>query len=96
MGQQGARGLASAGKTAAEGAGEASQGTHVAQAAGGQKQMSGEERVAASVRHQTVTRGGAAGEGSEHEWGSWGNASTIGEGASARSAEGRASASTIA
>ena len=37
----------------------------------------------------------AAEEGREHEGGSQGNASTIGEGARARSAEGRASASTI-
>ena len=50
---------------------------------------------AGSGRRLTETGAGAVGGGSEHEGGSRGNASTIGKGASARSAEGRASASTI-
>ena len=50
------------------------------------------ERAGVNGRRQTETREGAAGEGSGHEGER--NASTIGEGASARSAEGEASAST--
>ena len=51
------------------------------------------ERAGVNGRRQTETREGAAGGGSEPE--EERNASTIGEGASARSAEGAASASTI-
>ena len=53
------------------------------------------ERAGVSGRHQRETREEAAGGASEHEGGRWGNASTIGEGADARIAEGRASASTL-
>ena len=93
-GQQGGAGLASAGKAAAGRAGEASRGSRVAHAAAGQGR-SKEERGATSGRRQRETRGRAAEEGSEREWGSPGDASTIGKGTSARRAEGRASASTI-
>ena len=61
----------------------------------GGKGRSREERAAISGRRQTETREEAAGEGSEHEGGSRGNASTIGKEAGARSAEGRASASML-
>ena len=81
---------------------EADQGTRVVHAAAGRGRSREEiqERAAASGRRQTETREGTAGqrsehERSEHEGGSRGSASTIGKGADARSAEGRASASTI-
>ena len=95
MVQQGMRGVAAdAGRAVAEGAGKAGRSTLMAQAAGGRPWVK-VERASVSGRRQTETREGAAGEGSEHEGGSRGNASTIGKGASARSAEGRASASTL-
>ena len=57
--------------------------------------MSREKRAAVSGRRQTETREEAAGVESEHEGASRGNVSTIGEEESARSAEGRKSASII-
>ena len=75
-------------------AGEADQGTRVVQAAAGRRR-SREERAAVSGRRQMGTTEEAAEEGSEHEGASRGIVSTTGNGAGARSAEGRASASTI-
>ena len=86
--------LASAGRAAAEGVGEASLVAAVAHTAAGQR-ISRVERVARSGRLQTETREEAAKRRSKQEEGSRGNVSTIEEKASAGSAEGRASASTI-
>ena len=91
--QQGETRGAAAGKAAEEKAGVAGRGTQVVQAAAEPRR--GREEKAAGSGRQTVTREGAAGGESEHEGGSRGNVSTIGEGgADARSAEGGASAST--
>ena len=92
--QQGETRGAAAGKAAEEKAGVAGRGTQVVQAAAEPRR--GREEKAAGSGRQTVTREGAAGGESEHEGGSRGNVSTIGKGARARSAEGRASASTQA
>ena len=92
----GRQGLAMAENAEAWGSGKGGWGTRV-QAAAGQR-MSRVESVAVSGRRLTetrCTREEAARKGSEQEGGSWGNVSTSGKGASARSAEGRASASTI-
>ena len=93
--QGGARGEAAV-KEAVEEAGEVGRGTRVVQAAAGPRRGRVEKAAChtAGSGRQTETREGATGGGSEHEGGSRGNASTIGEGESARSAEGRASAST--
>ena len=91
--QGGARGEA-AGKEAVEEAGETGRGTRVVQAAA-EPRRGRVEKATGSGRRQTETREGAAGGGSEHEGGSRGNVSTIGEGAIARNAESRVSASTF-
>ena len=92
------RGLASAGRAAAEGVEEAvARGTRAAPAAAGQR-GTGKEGAVVSGWRQTETRGGAAEGAREHEGGrrvQQGNASIIGEETAARSAEGLASASTI-
>ena len=89
------QGLASVGRTAAEGEKKAAaRGTWVAQAAVEQRMIQ-MDRVAVSERRHTDTSEGAAGQESEQEGRGRGNASTLGKGASARSAEGGASASTI-
>ena len=82
-----------AGRAAAGGAGKGGLGTREVQAAAGQR-MRREERAAVSGRRQKETRGGAAEGESEQEGRRRGNASTIGKGVNARSAEGGASAST--
>ena len=82
--------LASAGRAAAEGVGEASLVAAVAHTAAGQR-ISRVEWVAGSGRLQTETREEAAKRRSKQEEGSRGNVSTIGKGADARSAEGRSS-----
>ena len=86
--------LASAGRAAAEGVGEASLVAAVAHTAAGQR-ISRVEWVAGSGRLQTETREEAAKRRSKQEEGSRGNVSTIGKGADAGSAAGGASASTI-
>ena len=90
MGQQG---LAMAEKAEAGGSGKGGWETRVQ--AQGRQRMSRVEGAAISERCQTGTKGGAAAAESELEGGSEGNVSTIGKGASARSAEGGASASTL-
>ena len=92
--QQEWAGGASAAREAVEKAEEARRCTRVAQAAAGQ-QRSRVERAAVSGRRQTEARKGEAEGASEHDWGSRRSVSTIGKGASARNAEGRASASTL-
>ena len=99
MAQQRLRGEAAVGRAAAAGgAAEAAWGTPVGQAAAVRRRSRG-ERAAASGRRQTETREGAVPGESEHEGvtegGSRANASTIGEGESAKNAEGQASASTL-
>ena len=91
MTEQGAAGAGAAGRAAVEGTGRVAR---AGQVAGGQR-MSSVEKAAGSGRRQTETRGVAEEGKSEHEGGRRGNVSTIGEGASARSAEGGASASPI-
>ena len=85
---------ASAAREAVEKAEEARRCTRVAQAAAGPRRGR-MEKAAGSGRRQTETRGVAEEGKSEHEGGRRGDVSTIGEGASARSAEGGASASPI-
>ena len=84
--------LASAGRAAAEGVGEASLVAAVAHTAAGQR-ISRVEWVAGSGRLQTETREEAAKRRSKQEEGSRGNVSTIGKGADAGSAAGGAWAS---
>ena len=93
LAREGLVGSSAAGWAADQEAGKADQGAQVAQAAGGLRRVR-EERAVVSGQRQTETRGGEAGEGSEHEGQIRGDVSTIEEGASARSAEGGASAST--